>query len=177
MAVRDEHAAILRSAIELEVEGREFFLRAAERMRHAQAREMFRSLAKQEERHISVLEEQLRRVQKGEGWVSPSSVKEAGDMADGIGTQVFEGKDLEKLGFGPGASELDVVKLGMDIEKRSIDYYRRAGLEVKTAKAREVFNWLVGEEAGHLTILKAEYDNRTRSGFYFDTPEFSLEVM
>lgn len=173
MAVRDEHAAILRNAIDLEAEGREFFLRAADRMQHAAAKDMFRSLARQEERHISVLEEQLRRVQKGEAWVSPSSVKVAAVHR----RHVFKDEDLERLGAGAGASELDVIRLGMDIEKRSIDYYRRAGSEVKTAKAREVFNWLVGEEAGHLTILKAEYDNRARSGFYFDAPEFSLEVM
>lgn len=177
MAVRDEHAAILRSALEMERDGREFFLKAAERMSHAQATDMFRSLAKQEERHISVLEEQLRRVQKGDGWISPSSVKDAGDNTGHGGAHVFKDGDLDRLGIGQGASELDVIKLGMDIEKRSIDYYRRAGLEVASAKAREVFNWLVGEEAGHLTVLKAEYDHRTRSGFYFDTPEFSLEIM
>jgi len=36
---------------------------------------------------------------------------------------------------------------------------------------------LVGEEAGHLTILTAEHENRIKSGFYYDNMEFSLEVM
>jgi rubrerythrin len=63
------------------------------------------------------------------------------------------------------------------VEKKSIDYYRSAATESSDPKAKEVFNWLVGEEAGHLTILTAEHNYWTKSGYYYDNAEFSLEVM
>ncbi len=171
----DEHISILQNAIDLEVEGKKFFQDAAKRMKYPRTRDMFTSLVKQEQRHVHVLEEELSRLMSGKDWVPPSSIKGSG--ASTGRHEVFDEAQKQASSLDPKASELDVLKLGMDIEKRSIEYYRRAGEEVGSDRARSVFNWLVGEEAGHLTILKAEYDIRSRSGFYFDMPEFSLEVM
>ena len=171
----EEHITILRNAIDMEIEGKEFFRRAAKRMKFPRTRDMFASLVKQELRHVRVLEEEMSRLQTGKDWVPPASVKDAVPPAESH--EVFEGLKEQAASMDPKAGELEVLKLGMDLEKRSIEYYRRAGEEVGSDQAKSVFNWLVGEEAGHLTILKAEYDIISRSGFYFDTPEFSLEVM
>ncbi len=170
---RREHIEILRSAIIMEIEGEKFFSKAALRMKHPRAKDTFVSLAKQERRHVKVLEEELQRVERGGDWVSPSSVK--GSAASG--GSIFREAEGTEDPLDPKAGELEVLKFGMDVERKSVEYYRRASVEVENAKAREVFNWLVGEEAGHLAILNAEYDLRSRSGFYFDIPEFSLEVM
>jgi len=170
---RKEHIEILRNAIIMEVEGEKFFSKAALRMKHPQAKEMFVSLATQERRHVKVLEEELHRLERGDGWISPSSVKGSVAPDDSI----FREAEAARGPLDPKAGELAVLKFGMDVERKSIEYYRRVGAEIKNSKAREVFNWLVGEEAGHLAILNAEYDLRSKSGFYFDVPEFSLEVM
>ena len=157
----------------MEVEGERFFSGAATRMKYPRTKDMFISLAKQERRHIHVLEEELKRLEQGASWISPTSVKGPARAE----ASIF--KEVEGVSgpLDPKASELDVLKFGIEVERKSIDYYRRAGQEVSDPKAKEVFNWLVGEEAGHLTILTAEHDIRSRSGFYFDMPEFSLEVM
>lgn len=170
---RKEHIEILRNAIIMEVEGEKFFSKAALRMKHPQAKEMFVSLATQERRHVKVLEEELQRLERGDSWISPSSVKGSAAPDDSI----FREAEGAKGPLDPKAGELAVIKLGMEVERKSVEYYRRAGAEVENARAKEVFNWLVGEEAGHLAILNAEYDLRSKSGFYFDVPEFSLEVM
>jgi len=170
---RKEHIEILRNAIIMEVEGEKFFSKAALRMKHPQAKEMFVSLATQERRHVRVLEEELQRLERGDSWISPSSVKGSAAPDDSI----FREAEGAKGPLDPKAGELAVIKLGMEVERKSVEYYRRAGAEVENARAKEVFNWLVGEEAGHLAILNAEYDLRSKSGFYFDVPEFSLEVM
>jgi len=57
--------------------------------------------------------------------------------------------------------------------------YRRVGAEATRDRAMAVtlvFNWLVGEESGHLTILQAERDSRSGSGFHYGSMEFSLET-
>jgi rubrerythrin len=168
-----EQLEILRRAIAMEVEGERFFSEAAKRMKYPRTKDMFVSLAKQERRHVRVLEEELHRLERGGTWISPSSVKGSADPD----ASVF--RDAERVSgpLDPKAGELEVLKFGMEVERKSIDYYRSAGEEVGSPKAREVFNWLVGEEAGHLAILTAEHDVRSRSGFYYDSPEFSLEVM
>jgi len=159
----------------MEVYGEEYFRKMSDWVKHPNTKSMFLSLARQERRHIEVLGEELTRIEGGGDWISPSSVKPgSGSAAD---YRVFKDGTREGQEIDPKASELEAIRLAMEVEKRSIEYYRKAGAEVTGSNAKKVFSWLVGEEAGHLTILTAEYDNRSRSGFYFDTPEFSLEVM
>lgn len=174
-SARGEHIEILRNAVEMEFDGERFFSEMAQWARYPSTKDMFAALARQEQRHIEVLNEQLLRLQSGGDWTSPASVRSGKNPIPNA--SVFSEEGRQGIVFDPNAGELEAIKLGMEVERRSMEYYRRAGAEVKSTKARAVFNWLVGEEAGHLTILTAEYDHRSRSGFYFDTPEFSLEVM
>jgi rubrerythrin len=90
---------------------------------------------------------------------------------------VFQDRQFKRLKFDPESGELDALGVGIEVEKKSIEYYRSAAIQSSDPKAKDVFNWLVGEEAGHLTILTAEHAYRTKSGYYYDNAEFSLEVM
>src|SRR5512136_3252519 len=155
----------------MEIEGRSFFRRASEVVRNKQAKDTFTSLVKQEQRHIDILGEELNRLEKGLSWASLQQMKQEAQTYPKI--SVFQDKDVKHMKLDPDAGELDVLKVGMEIEKKSVDYYRNASFQTTDPKAREVFNWLVGEEAGHLTILSAEHDYRTRSGYYYDNSEFS----
>ena len=166
---------VLRNAISMEIEGKEFFEAAAQKMKHPRAKEMFMSLVKQEQRHVDILQGELNRLSEGSGWASLKEMMESRSSYPKI--SVFQDKAIKRFKMRPDAGELEVLNLGIEVEKKSMDYYRTAGNETADPKAKEIFNWLVGEEGGHLTILTAEYENRTKSGFYYDNMEFSLEVM
>ena len=168
---------ILRDAVEMEIQGKEFYERAAGKMRNKRGKDMFLSLVKQERVHVDILEDELNRFVHDKGW---STLNEARSQATSASTpkiSVFQDKAIKRIEIGPDAGELEVIKLGMEVEKRSIEYYRAAGGKIDDKNAKDIFNWLVAQETGHLTILQAEYDYRTKSGFYMGDPEFSLEVM
>jgi rubrerythrin len=165
---------ILKNAIDMEFEGKDFFERAAGMVKHQRSKDMFVSLVKQEQRHVDILGEELNRLERGKDWASLQDMKRNAPTYTRI--SVFQDNSLKHLRLSPDAGELEVLKVGIDVEQKSIDYYRDAGSRTDSAKAREIFNWLVGEEAGHLTILNAEYENRTKAGFYYDNMEFSLET-
>jgi rubrerythrin len=106
------------------------------------------------------------------------SLKEAEALPSGMPrVTVFKDPRLKRVRLPEDAGELEALRIGIDVEQKSIDYYRVAQDRVSNPKAREVFGWLVKEESGHLTILSAEYEHRKGSGYYYDEPEFSLEVM
>jgi rubrerythrin len=165
---------ILRNAIQMEVEGKDFFERASGMVKHQRSKDMFISLVKQEQRHVEILGEELNRLEHGEEWASLQDMKRSAPSLPKV--SVFQDRAFRHLRISPDAGELDVLKVGIEVEQKSIEYYRSAGSSTVDPRAREVFNWLVGEEAGHLTILNAEYENRTGSGFYYDNMEFSLET-
>jgi len=169
-----DSALILRSAVEMEIQGKEFYEKAAGKMTNQRGKEMFHSLVKQEMLHIDILEDQLNRFVRDKVWLSLEQLK---GEAPSRKISVFQDKDIKKIEIGPNAGELDVIKVGMEVETKSVEYYRAAGSHLQNKNAVDIFNWLVAQEAGHLTILQAEYDYRTKSGFYMGSPEFSLEVM
>jgi len=167
-------ALVLRNAVEMEIQGKEFYERGAEKMRNQRGKEMFLSLVKQERVHVDILEDQLERFVHDKVWLSLKHLK---SEASASKVSVFQDKNIKKIEIDPNAGELDVIKLGMEVEKKSVEYYRAAGNDLRDKNAKDIFNWLIAQEAGHLTILQAEYDYRTKSGFYMGEPEFSLEVM
>ncbi len=166
---------ILRNAIAMEVQGKDFFQKAVDIVKHKRAKDTFGSLIKQEQRHIEVLEDQLNHLIHDKRWMPLDELR--GQPPAYPRMSVFEDKDIQRIRLDPSAGELEVLKVGMEIERKSIEYYRDAGMRFPDKHAKEIFSWLVGEESGHLSILSAEYDYRSRSGFYYDSPEFSLEVM
>jgi rubrerythrin len=166
---------VLEDAIEMEQEGKAFFEKVSAMMRHPRTRDTFVSLAKQEEKHILVLAKELERLAQGKEWASLEEAKKP--SPSDVKISVFKDRDLKRIKLRPESTELEALELGIEVERRSIEYYRTAGTRADDARAKQVFSWLVGEEAGHLTILSAEHDYRTRSGFYLGEPEFSLEVM
>ncbi len=168
---------ILRNAIEMEIQGKEFYERAAGKMRNKRGKDMFMSLVKQERIHVDILEDELERFVHDKGWSTLREAQSQAMSSSPTKISVFQDKAIRRIEIGPDAGELEVIKLGMEIEKKSIEYYREAGMKVGDKNAKDIFNWLVAQETGHLTILQAEHDYRTKSGFYMGDPEFSLEVM
>jgi rubrerythrin len=166
---------ILKSALEMERQGVEFFGRAAGLVKHETARNMFLGLVKQEERHIGILDGELARIQSGKAWASLSEMQNG--LPDYPKISVFDDKEIRRIRIRPEAGEIEVLEIGVKVEQKSIDYYKDAATRVSDQKAKGIFDWLVGEESGHLTILRAERDSRVGSGYYFDSAEFSLEVM
>jgi len=159
----------------MEREGIAFFEDVAANSKHERTKDTFKSLVKQEQRHVEILSGEMDRLEHGREWASLKEMKTSAPQVPRI--SVFKDKQISRLRYKPDRGELDALKLGIEVEKKSIDYYRNAGFQTSDPKAKEIFNWLVGEEGGHLTILSSEYDYRTKSGFYYDDMEFSLEVM
>lgn len=155
-------ALVLRNSVEMEIQGKEFYERAAEKMTNQRGKDMFLRLVKQERVHVDILEEQLNMFVHDKVWLS---LKQLGIGASTPKISVFQDKDIKKIEIGPNAGELDVIKLGMEVEKKSVEYYRAAGNDLRDKNAKDIFNWLVAQETGHLTILQAEYDYRTKLGF------------
>lgn len=171
----EEHLVVLRNAIQMEMEGKDFFERVAAKMRHPRARAMFEGLVNQEQRHIEVLGKEFERLSQGKSWMS---VKQADALPSGLPrVSVFKDAKLKRIRLPEDAGELEALKMGIEVEQKSIDYYSSARQKVRNTNAKAVFGWLVREESGHLTILTAEYEHRRGSGYYYDEPEFSLEVM
>ena len=120
-------ASVLRHAVEMEVQGKDFYERAAKKMKNSRGRDMFLSLVRQERLHIDILEDQLNRYVHDKKWLKIEELKlQAEEHPE---KSVFDLPEVKNIALDPNAGELDVIKVGMEVERKSIDYYSEAGAE------------------------------------------------
>jgi len=150
-----EGLEILKQAMQVEQEGREFYLKAAETTQDEKGQQMFRTLASDEKNHFDLLQRQYNALKRDERWIEFPEIKKTQLDLD---KPLFpKGKEaLEKAAIAK-SSDLDALLFGLDIENRSYDFYRRAAVETTDALGKAMFQFLAGEERGHFDILMMRY--------------------
>lgn len=150
--------------MQLERDGRAFYLKAAERTTDPKGRAMFLSLADDEAIHLRVLEEQLAAIQqKGYCEVLP----EMEEAEAGWDEELFPRDPvlLEKI-VHPEASDIDALIFALQAEHKSYELYRRMAKETQDEKARQMFRWLASAERGHFNQLMLNYESLLQSGHW-----------
>ncbi|ASJ00495.1 ferritin-like domain-containing protein [Thermococcus gorgonarius] len=151
-------------ALALEVEKAElkFYIKLAKKAKDERAKKMFLFLAGEEAEHWDIFEEKFVEalVEKCE---LPAVDKE---LLEKLVVQV----DEENL------SEVDAVKIGMEQEKLTWEFYERAAKEAEHESVKRVFEELAKIEKAHYELLKAQYDSVMKTGIWMDYQDFSLEV-
>lgn len=150
-------------ALALEVEKAElkFYIEMAKRAKDERAKKMFLFLAGEEAEHWDVFERKFVEnvVEKCElptidkGILEKLSPKHDGDL-----------------------SEVDAVKIGMEQEKLTWEFYEKAAKEAKDEAVKKIFLELAKVEKAHYELLKAQYDSIMKTGIWMDYQDFSLEV-
>jgi rubrerythrin len=71
--------------------------------------------------------------------------------------------------------ELDLLHKALEAEVKTSNFYKEM---VKTldGEGQKLFKRFVEIEEGHEALVQAEIDSVSQMGFWFDTPEFRLEV-
>lgn len=151
-------------ALALEVEKAElrFYIEMAKKAKDERAKKMFLFLAGEEAEHWDIFEEKF--VEKLVEECELPAVDKA--MLE----KLVPGTDGESL------SEVDAVKIGMEQEKLTWEFYEGAAKEAEHEAVRRVFEELAKVEKAHYELLKAQYDAVMKTGIWMDYQDFSLEV-
>lgn len=156
--VEDVRAALrlLGQAMAIEREGRRFYLQVARTQPDGKVRETFAALADDEEKHFELIKRQRDSLNRAGTWVVSPEVMEVNiDLSHPLFPGDKQGTAPSIL---PGSSEQDALLFGLDIETRSFELYRKGALETKDAVARQMFEFLAGQEQAHFDVLMMRYD-------------------
>jgi len=152
----------LNQAIELEVEGQRFYLKAAECTTDPKGAEMFRSLADDEVIHERILRRQLDALTQGEGWVLPEDV--AGVTAN-LADLIFpESEKVCEEAMRPDESDLDALLFALQIEDKSFNLYRELAQTTDDSNGKRMYEYLAGAERGHFEQLMLNYEHLSTTG-------------
>jgi rubrerythrin len=137
---------IVRAAIQLERDGRQFYLDVAEKASSALAKQMFESLADDEVRHIEWIEKLY------------PGVKSVEEINKGLYqrlSKVFADMPEEtRRGAQLAESDADAINLAIQMEVKSRDTYRQWGEESDDEEVQTLCKALAGAEEYHKELLE-----------------------
>jgi rubrerythrin len=152
----------LRTAIETEIRGLEFFRAAADRCDDPDGKEMFLSLAREEVEHKRLLERQFSHLLEQGEFLPAEEVKGSIPIEDTpIPVDAFR-ESLKRSNF-----EMSAIGIGIMLEKSAIEHFERLAREADDEEARKMYGWLAEWERGHLDQL-VEIDRSLRDAYWAD---------
>lgn len=166
----DTLKTILKTAIQVEINGYTAFQRMARETEDDNGRRMFHQLAQDEIEHRELLEKQLAHLEAGGVLtvvhIPPSRIEK-------LIPAIREKQQRTKGGSGLG--ETDALKTALDLERKAADFFREKAAEVDAPEAREMFIRLAEWEDSHFELIQAELDHINQSGLWFGLPEFRMD--
>lgn len=170
-ALHPDVIKLVKEAIRLEVKGRAFFVHAAEVTESPLGKKTFEKLANEEVEHLKVFGKLFSEATGDEEW---KKHLRAGDREES-GIIEHLKKRLQEAGKGKHASDIESLRIGMELERSAMDFFQRLADESTSPTAKEIAGRISEEEQGHYDLLQAQYDSVHNSGFWLDEAEFRLD--
>jgi rubrerythrin len=166
--------AIVRRAVRNEIAGQGFYNDAAYHCIDLWAKEIFATLAREEEEHTRLLLLAYEALTRQGRWIDLDSARTSDAVVDITRLDFPEDGPAEEL-FPPEwsmggvvdrrADDLAALAFGIQMEERTIDLYRRAATTSGDAAAQEAYEFLVQEEIRHYHQLKNHWEKLAGMAF------------
>ncbi|MBN2542652.1 ferritin family protein [bacterium] len=160
----------IKTAIEMEKEGYEFYTSCAVKTSNELGQKMFESIAKDEQGHLETFQKIFDAVIGSSDW------QEVVKGESRVGKSPFFNEDLQKA-CEANPNELDALRTAMNSERQAIEHYTKLAESTDDPKGKEIFTKIKKEEEYHYDLLQAQYDYLNRTGYYYDIAEFRMDGM
>ena len=153
------YESVLRYAMQMELDGYNFFKEHAEKFTDPTPGKLFRDLAEIEMEHYKYLEKQLNK------YLEENSFDPNQDLTD-VEDSIFETREKsEHLGATLQESDIPditILRMAYLIERDFKEFYEDAASKAEDQGAKAVFKKLAQWEKGHEDLFKKEYDQRMK---------------
>lgn len=141
-------------ALQMEMDGIQFYNELVSRTLHPMGKMMFKSFVEDEKLHAK----RLRALLSAPNEKSQKKEKCPVNPRERLITIFQEmGEELKKK-VNANTNDIEAVTLAMELEKKGIEFYERATRESGESRDSETYRFLAGEERVHFTILKNTLD-------------------
>ena len=159
---------ILSKAIQMEIDGKYFYLKASRSSCNQLGKKLLESLADAEDVHRRQFESIYDSISRKKGWPE-------------ISVEIVEGEPLKNLfkqaiteidkSIKPAKSELEDVETAMDMENKSYDYYTTMFKNASHDTEKDFLKALAAEEREHYLLLLDYHEFLSDPENYFTTRE------
>jgi len=163
---------VLRSAIQMEVDGKEFYQQASQKSGNKLAKELFQNLANEEDEHRKKFEEIYQALREGRDWPDvepPSGAVKRLKSIFAKATKELGGK------IKVAESEIEAVKIAKNMEDKSYSFYQARDTEATHPLEKKFYQALAAEERVHFLALLDSYEYLTDPAGWFVMKEHRLD--
>ena len=165
---QDKTLEALQIAIQMEIDGKEYYLKASQESTNELGNKLLRSLAAEEDIHRQKFEEIYGAIRNKRAWPVTDFQPDGGKRLRTIFARVTEGMSSE---IKAPATELDAVHIAMDMESKSHDLYKDRSQTATYDAERDFYQTLAAEEREHHLILLDYYEYLKDPAGWFMTKE------
>jgi rubrerythrin len=159
---------VLQLAVQMEADGKEFYQKASRKSSNKLAKELFQQLAKEEDVHRKKFEEIYEAFKRGQSWPDVGPPSEKGKKLKSL---FFEATKTLGNRVKVGESELEAIKMAMDMEVKSYNLYHSRSEESTLPVEKQFYKSLAGEERGHHLALLDSYEYLSDPAGWFTKKE------
>ncbi len=145
----------LKIAIQMEIDGKTFYLKASQESSNELGKKLLQSLAAEEDIHRRKFEEIYDAIQNKKGWPKTDFQPDGGR---GLRTIFARTTEEMSSNIKVPATELDAVQTAMDMENKTYDFYKTQGKNAAYDVERDFYEALAAQEREHHLILLDYYE-------------------
>ncbi len=153
------YEGVLRYAMQMELDGMNFFKDNAEKFESVTSKKLFLNLAEVEMEHYRYLENQLKSYIETKTFDTSDGVM---DREENIFQSREESEHLEATLSESDIPDLTILRMAYLIEKDFKEFYNDAAENANDEAAKAIFTKLATWEAGHELLFKTEYNKRMK---------------
>ena len=140
----------LQYAIQMEIDGKEYYQKASQESGNRLGKELFQWLAAEEDKHRQRFEEIYRAIKNKEAW--PESDVQPG-RGERLGTLFSKAVETADSDVKDVPAELHAIDKAMDMENKTHSFYKLQGEKAAYGTEKKFYESLAAEERGHYLAL------------------------
>ena len=152
---QDKTLEALRIAVQMEIDGKKYYQKVSQSSDNQLGRELFQSLAAEEDIHRQKFEEIYDAISKKMTWPRVDLQSDGGKKLKTVFAEATRGISLGDKG---SSTELDAVQTAMTMENKTYDFYAHQGKQETSKAAREFYESLAAQERIHHQVLLDYYE-------------------
>ena len=152
---QDKTQKALQIAIQMEIDGKEYYLKASQESSNQLGKKLLKSLAAEEDVHRQKFEEIYSALRNKKAWPETDFQPDRGKRL----TTIFV-RAIEEIGskMKAPATELEAIQTAMDMENKTYDFYKNQGKNATYDAERDFYDTVAAEEREHHRVLLDYYE-------------------
>ena len=170
---QDKTLKALEIAIQMELDGKQYYLKTSRESSNELGKELLQSLAAEEDMHRQKFEEIYNTIRNKKAWPIADFQSDGGK-----GLKTIFARATEEMGstIKAAATELDAIQTAMDMENKTYDFYKSQGRNATYNAERDFYQTMAAEEREHHLILLDYYEYlKDPAGWFVKTEHPSLD--